>query len=95
MAEAKGDRDASTQQHKDTTVSKGAPEEYNRTSNCDLSLLTKKVQTMQQCRALYFLDPTKPTAVHKDTSKDKPLSRISRRPSSNVLKLLALQTAAK
>eukprot|EP00957_Ditylum_brightwellii_P047658 3620916-Ditylum_brightwellii.AAC.1 len=71
MAEAEGDKQK--QQKEKNTVSKGAPEDYNCTTNCDLSLLTKRVQSRQKCRAPIFLDPSKLSTIHKQTSKDPKL----------------------
>eukprot|EP00957_Ditylum_brightwellii_P157614 11996205-Ditylum_brightwellii.AAC.1 len=91
MAEAEGDKQK--QQKENTTVPNGAPEEYNHTTNRDLSILTKTVQSRQKCRAPIFLDPSKPSTIHKQTSKDPKLrrnTRIQKPP----LQLLALQAAA-
>eukprot|EP00957_Ditylum_brightwellii_P094674 7209999-Ditylum_brightwellii.AAC.1 len=91
MAETEGDKQK--QQKENTTVSKRAPEEYNRTANCDLSILTKRGQLRQKCRAPIFLDPSKLSTIHKQTSKDPKLRRSSRK-CKRPLQLLALQAAA-
>eukprot|EP00957_Ditylum_brightwellii_P125389 9556795-Ditylum_brightwellii.AAC.1 len=91
MAEAKEDKQK--QQKENAIVSKGAPEEYNHTANHDLSILTKKVQSRQKCRAPIFLDPSKPSKIHKQTSKDPELRRSTRK-CNPPLQLLALQAAA-
>eukprot|EP00957_Ditylum_brightwellii_P013448 1015092-Ditylum_brightwellii.AAC.1 len=76
MAEAKGDKQK--QQKENTTVSEGALEEYNCTTNQDLSILTKRVQSRQKCRAPIFMDPPKPCTIYKQTSKDPKLRRSTR-----------------
>eukprot|EP00957_Ditylum_brightwellii_P162369 12363753-Ditylum_brightwellii.AAC.1 len=90
MAEAKGDKQ--NKQQTKTTVSKGVLEEYNHTADWDLSLLTKKVQSIQKCRTPYFLDPSKPSTIYKETSKETRLRRSSRkcRPIERLMELTAL-----
>eukprot|EP00957_Ditylum_brightwellii_P180873 13779937-Ditylum_brightwellii.AAC.1 len=91
MAEAQGDKQK--QQKENITVSKGAPEEYNHNANCDLFILTKRVQSRQKCRASIFLDPSKQSTILKQTSKDPKLRRSTRK-RKPPLQLLALQAAA-
>eukprot|EP00957_Ditylum_brightwellii_P032046 2430014-Ditylum_brightwellii.AAC.1 len=91
MAKAKGDKQK--QQKENTTVSKGTPGEYNRITNHDLFILTKRVQSRQKCRAPSFLDPSKSSKIHKQTPKDPKLRRITRKRKPH-LQLLALQPAA-
>ena len=90
MEEAEGDKQKLNEK---TTVSEGAPEEYNRSTNRDLSLLTKKVQSRRKCRAPIFLDPSNPSTMHIEPSKDKKPRRSTRK-RKPPLQLLALQAAA-
>eukprot|EP00957_Ditylum_brightwellii_P201945 15327923-Ditylum_brightwellii.AAC.1 len=79
VEEFKGDAKV---QNKDSIYdihSKGSSKEYNRSEKCDLSLLTKRVQSSLKSKEPHFQDPSKPSTRHKIVAKNKHLKRSKRK----------------
>eukprot|EP00957_Ditylum_brightwellii_P076923 5846928-Ditylum_brightwellii.AAC.1 len=56
----------------DTITSKGAPKEYNRATKCDLSFLTKKIQSSLKSKVPIFQNPSWPSTRNNIVAKNKP-----------------------
>eukprot|EP00957_Ditylum_brightwellii_P035982 2726326-Ditylum_brightwellii.AAC.1 len=75
IAEPKGVSEDTDKDNNDTILPKGAPKEYNRTTKCDLSPLTKKIQSSLKSKVPTFQNASRPSTRNHIVAKSKPLRR--------------------